>query len=149
MTIYQVMGATISTITKGSNFFTLAKSSFLSQPSKALFQFNIINSDKAEGQDILTDATMGTSNPTTTHSPTYYPYATFGAECCGIVTSLLWADDNLNTGYEWVKVASSKYLVSGVLNSSKTQFNDPFGDLSFTNGTCWAGRYSVGVNPFA
>ena len=93
----------------------------------------------------------GTSMPTKTVQPSYFPVATKGGECAAIVKSLDWADANLMEGYEFVQVnntTSPLYFVSGVLNSSETDFNNPFSGTDFAKGVCWAGDYAVGINPF-
>ena len=91
-----------------------------------------------------------------------FPYATKGAECAAIVYDLEWANSNLLGGYEWMKAgtrSSAKgtdvavYFVSGVLASSKTEFNDPFkvdadNNPNFVEGACWKGVYEPGNNPF-
>ena len=87
----------------------------------------------------------GTSNPIKQVQPAFYPFATKGAECAAIVKSLDWADANLEQGYEWIQTndsATKNYFVSGVLNSSETDFNNPFAtgaSLPFLNGACWEG----------
>lgn len=110
---------------------------------------------------VISAAALGTviggcSNPNTSVQPAYYPFATLGSECAAIVTSLDWADNNLATGYEYLQVynvnTAYKYFVSGVLTSSKTDFNDPFDAVKsgtqFTKGCCWNGDFMVGINPF-
>lgn len=77
-------------------------------------------------------------------TPEYFPYANAGAECSAVVTDLSWADNNLEA-YEWLAMvdgATTKYLVMGVLNSSKTDFNDPFGAVEVDHATCWKGVHS-------
>ena len=98
----------------------------------------------------------GTSAPVTNVHPAYFPVATKGAECAAFVTNLSWADNNLYAGYEWFTVQTAqgvtKYFVSGILNSSQTEANDPF-DASdspgVTSACCWNGDYTVGLQPFA
>jgi hypothetical protein len=86
-------------------------------------------------------------------TPEFYPYATEGAECCAFVTSLTWADNNLHD-YEYVCTddgsGTSGFLVFGELNSTKTQFNDPFGGSGtqaqrqgFVDGACWDGQIAT------
>lgn len=85
-------------------------------------------------------------------TPEFYPYATEGAECCAFVTALTWADNNLHD-YEYVVTdngsGTAGFLVFGELNSTKTDFNDPFGGggsqaarEGFVNGACWDGGNS-------
>ncbi len=103
----------------------------------------------------------GTSDTEDIITPAFFPVATKGAECAAICSSLAWADQNLEGGYEFVQVlysavaGASRFFVSGVLNSSQTLSNDPFGAqgeaaglLSGRQAACWSGVYSVGVNPF-
>lgn len=102
----------------------------------------------------------GTSDVEDIVTPAFFPVATKGAECAAICNSLNWADQNLEAGYEFVQVlysavvGASRFFVSGVLNSSQTLSNDPFGTQGEAQGlltrqaACWSGAYSVGVNPF-
>lgn len=94
----------------------------------------------------------GTSNPTKSVQPAYFPFATQGAECAAVVKSLDWADANLEQGYEHMLTnndsTNGTIFVSGVLNSSETDFNNPFSGTDFLTGCCWEGDYQSGVNPF-
>lgn len=83
--------------------------------------------------------------------PHFFPVATAGAECAAQVTDLGWADSNL-TDYEWIALntqAGIQYFVTGVLNSSQTQANDPFAKSEVVRAACWAAGYAEGLNPFA
>lgn len=117
-------------------------------------------------QDGATDGALvgGTSSPIVNVHPAYFPVATKGAECAAIVTTLAWADANLFAGYEYFILEDKRdgtgkgavaYFVSGILNSSQTQANDPFDPskggtgIVAGEGCCWAGDYTVGLNPFA
>lgn len=103
----------------------------------------------------------GTSAPITNVHPAYFPVATKGAECAALVTNLSWADSNLYAGYEYFILSDTgtgaarrvTYFVSGILNSTQTEANDPFGTqgaaIGFQSGCCWSGDYTVGLNPFA
>ena len=100
---------------------------------------------------------VGSSNPVESVAPSYFPVATAGAECAAHVKSLTWADQNLLTGYDWVlynpsaAAASQRYFVTGILNSSQTQANDPFSSTTYPDvvgAVCWAGNFVSGVNPF-
>jgi len=102
----------------------------------------------------------GTSDDEDVCTPAFYPVATKGAECAAICSSLAWADRNLEQGYEYIYLLYSatagaeRYFVSGVLNSTQTLSNDPFGTQGVSQGlisgqaACWNSAYSVGVNPF-
>ena len=95
----------------------------------------------------------GTSSPVTNVHPAYFPVATKGAECAALVTDLSWADSNLFAGYEYflveTKNGTTSYFVSGILNSSQTEANDPFERAKgFAAGCCWSGDYTVGLQPF-
>lgn len=82
--------------------------------------------------------------------PKYFPVATKGAECGALVSSLDWADVNL-IDYEYIQLGTSDFFVTGVLNSSQTQANDPFDSNDspgIKSGCCWNGGYSEGLNPF-
>lgn len=94
----------------------------------------------ANSQRILTTEIAGDNLGVIEVTPEFYPYATKGAECAAFVTDLSWADNNLNS-YEYVKTDNGAtlqgWLVFGVLNSTKTEFNDPFGSSLVQNATCW------------
>jgi len=82
--------------------------------------------------------------------PKYFPVATKGAECAALVSTLDWADVNL-TDYEYLQLSATSYFVTGVLNSSQTQANDPFNSSDspgVTSACCWNGGYVEGLNPF-
>lgn len=101
----------------------------------------------------------GASNsiPVTSVAPSYFPVATAGSECAAVVKSLSWADSNLLTGYDYIlynpktTAANQRYFVTGILNSSQTQANDPFSSTTYPDvvkACCWAGNFVSGVNPF-
>jgi len=82
--------------------------------------------------------------------PSFFPVATKDSECAALVSSLDWADSNLSN-YEYVQVAASLYFVTGILNSTQTQANDPFAPAQLGQGgsaVCWSGTYTEGLNPF-
>ena len=89
--------------------------------------------------------------------PKFFAVATAGAECGALITNLDWADNNLSS-YEWMAVGTSStpaYFVTGVLNSSQTDANDPFNPASgspfanmVTKAVCWDADYNAGLNPF-
>lgn len=97
----------------------------------------------------------GTSAPVTNVHPAYFPVATKGAECAAYVDDLSWADNNLYAGYEYFVVTAGSgrvtYFVSGILNSSQTEANDPFASSQPGSpvACCWNGDYTVGLQPFA
>lgn len=98
------------------------------------------------------------SIPVTSVAPSYFPVATAGSECAACIKDLSWADSNLLTGYDWVlynpgaAAADRRYFVTGILNSSQTQANDPFSSTTYPDvvkACCWAGAFVSGINPFA
>lgn len=126
-------------------------------------QFTVYVDQAANGTfgTVSTDYTYkGACNsiPVTSVAPSYFPVATAGAECAAVVKSLSWADSNLLTGYDFVlynpkgSSANQRYFVTGILNSSQTQANDPFSSTTYPDvvkACCWAGNFVSGVNPFA
>lgn len=76
-------------------------------------------------------------------TPDFFPYATAGAECAAIVTNLSWAERNLSDfEYLLLSKTTGRYFVTGILNSSKTEFNDPFAAAGgVTVAACWSGTY--------
>lgn len=80
--------------------------------------------------------------------PSYFPVATKGAECGALVTKLAWANENLSV-FEYVQLDTNLYFVTGILNSSQTDANDPFAASPVSDASCWAGSYVPGLNPFA
>ena len=82
--------------------------------------------------------------------PQFFPVATKGAECAALVTSLNWAESNLES-YEFIAVATqggTQYFVTGVLNSPQTQANDPFAKSEVQGAACWNAGFLPGLNPF-
>lgn len=156
MEIRIVSKSTMSSVGTGADFFSLAKASFMFDEDKASTNLIAYVTLTGEGQTIMNgDLAGGTSTATQNIAPAYFPVATFGSECGAIVDNLAWADSNLNKGYEWILLnggASPNYFVSGVLNSSQTLSNDPFGTagtaIGFKTGACWSSSYQAGVNPF-
>lgn len=156
MEAHEITLSAIATTPNSADLFTCAKGKWIVQSTKA----QVYLDEKAVGQTKFpeTSKVAGTSVPAENVQPSFYPVATAGAECAAIVTSLTWADKNLLEGYEWVGVVytsgrATKYLVSGVLNSTQTLSNDPFGTQGasdgFVEGACWKGLYSPGQNPYA
>lgn len=91
----------------------------------------------------------GNNVPPEVVQPAYYPVATLGAECGVTLSNLTWAENNL-IDFEYVQYGAALYFVTGVLNSSQTQANDPFAasQPGFLTGVCWAGSYVPGLMPF-
>ena len=152
MEIRLVTKAQINAATTGADLFSLAKASFMFDTDKSAPGITAYVSVTGEGNAILTgDLLAGTSTATTNVAPSYFPVATFGAECGAVVTDLAWADQNLNKGYEYIVTTigqASTFFVSGVLNSTQTLSNDPFAQSQVTAAACWTSLYSAGVNPF-
>jgi len=80
--------------------------------------------------------------------PSYFPVCTKGAECGALVTKVSWAHQNL-AAFEWIQLETNLYFVTGILNSSQTDANDPFAAGEVDDAICWAGSYVPGLNPFA
>lgn len=156
MEIRLVTKANINAASTGADLFSLSKASFMFDSVKTTTSLLAYVSLTGEGQTIMTgDLVAGTSTATQNVAPAYFPVATFGSECGAVVSDLAWADQNLNKGYEYIVSSvgqTTRYFVSGVLNSSQTLSNDPFGTAGtgqgFINGACWSSSYAQGVNPF-
>ena len=136
MKVYQISNLGSATATSG-DLFTIAVNTLEVNGSDS---YALYVSRQADTAKLLTNEIAGDNNGVDVLTPEFYPYATEGAECAAFVTDLSWADQNLQS-YEYVKTdngsTKSGYLVFGVLNSTKTQFNDPFSGTSFQNGACW------------
>ena len=160
MEIHSFGNAALETaLQTNAGLFNVAANSILvnvgaGQGSKTapIFQLYVNQSDGAVGGDLV----GGTSSPITNVHPAYFPVATKGAECAAVVTDLSWADNNLFAGYEYftlnVKSGTTQYFVSGILNSSQTEANDPFNASDapgIVKAANWSGDYSVGLQPFA
>ena len=154
MDIYKTTLRTLGSATQNDDLYTIAKNSAipLGNGSVSTDGAIVYVNEKPDGMtQVIGTKIGGTSSPVKSVTPSYFPFATEGAECAALVTSLSWADNNLASGYEWLQLnvgASIKYFVSGVLTSSETEFNDPFAAAGFSVGCCWEGAYSVGINPF-
>jgi hypothetical protein len=130
-----------------SGLFNLAVNSII--PNGTDFIYYEYQSDD-QGIKNLT-ALAGDSIPVANVQPSFFPVATRGAECGAHVTDLSWADNNLLAGYEYIQITISgvtKYFVTGILNSSQTQANDPFTKSEVVKAACWAGEFTIGLNPF-
>ncbi len=106
---------------------------------------------KATGTKLCasTDEIGGSSIPLVAVEPSYYPKAMAGAECGAVVSTLDWANLNLHKGYQYV-VTKRGFFVSGVLNSTQTDANDPFTSTDIVDNqvACWREAYEVTYNPF-
>lgn len=136
MKVYQINNLG-STSNGAGDLFTIAVNTLEvnGSDSYALYAKIVANSTR-----ILTTEIAGDNRGVIEVTPEFYPYATAGAECAAFVTDLSWADNNLNN-YEYVKTdnggTTSGWLVFGVLNSTKTEFNDPFASNLVQNAACW------------
>lgn len=79
-------------------------------------------------------------------TPDFFPFATKGAEAAAKTTDLSWFELNM-IDYEVVtySISTTKYYLGfGVMNSSKTEFNDPFDTTKYglSIAACWAGTSS-------
>lgn len=149
----------MSAVTTNAGKFNVAANSIIPNLGAAagsktapIFQLYVYQSDG----NVPGALVGGTSDPVQNVQPSYFPVATKGAECAAVVTNKSWADNNLMKGYEWLLLqtasGTTKYLVSGILNSSQTQANDPFDSTDspgVDSACCWDGDYTVGLNPFA
>lgn len=128
-----------------ADLFTIAVNRMEVQGSDTFSLYVDIQADAVTS--LVTGTVIGGDNEGVKQvTPEFFPYATEGAECAAFVSSLTWADNNLSD-YEYVATddgsGSTGFLVFGVLNSTKTQFNDPFdtsgqaGRQGFVSGACW------------
>lgn len=143
MNAHQLTGANISSAPTAANLFTLAVARTEVGATNQTFVFYA--SEQATGQTVLTasNAVAGDDVAVPQVTPDFFPYATAGAECGAIVTGLSWAEKNLSQ-FEYILLnkTNSTYFVTGILNSSKTEFNDPFDSAGgVTAASCWAGGY--------
>lgn len=150
MDIRRIANSSLSNASASGDLFTMAKAHWvLDSTSSYLYMDYIAQNASATFTGAVA---AGTSVPAKNCQPDYYPVATKGAECGALVSSLSWADSNLEEGYEWILLGTNKYFVSGVLNSSQTLANDPFdstkGGVGVIAPACWDSQFMVGVNPF-
>lgn len=154
MDIYKTTLRTLGSATQNDDLYTIAKNSAIPLGSGSVSTdaaIVYVNVKPDNMTQVIGSKIGGTSSPVKSVTPSYFPFATEGAECAALVTTLSWADNNLASGYEWLQLnvgASIKYFVSGILTSSETEFNDPFSATGFSQGCCWEGAYAVGINPF-
>lgn len=139
--------ASRTTALNTADMATLAKNNILFEGSNLVLY---LNGTVQGASTFITSATElgGTGIPESEINAGFYPYATAGAECAAVVTSLDWANKNLAEDYEYVKLTGA-YFVSGTLVSSESEFNDPFATgADFVGGGCWASTHAIGVQPF-
>lgn len=153
MDIQLIANSSIAASTSNADLFTLAVNNVIPMSAQnALVYVNKV----ANGYALTNEEVAGTSSPTLQCSPSFFPLETKGAECAAVLSagSLAWADQNLESGYEYMKLVedtasrTSTYFVSGVLNSDKEEFNKPFEDSDVLHACCWDGEFAIGVNPF-
>ena len=157
MKIYSLDLTGAAKVFSSADLYTLANANIQVTANAGTTAVSAIVAFDAEGQTIFakTGILGGTSNPVESVAPSYYPKAVMGAECGAHVSTLSWADQNLNTGYQFVKTERG-YFVAGVLNSTQTDANDPFDSPSIYNGSqqgvkqaaCWDEPFQVTLNPF-
>lgn len=141
-----------SAIADNAGKFTLAVNAFIPNSTSTTKSITttcwtayITAKDGSFGYGLLVG---GNNSPVMDVQPQYFPVATKGAECGAVVSNLAWADNNLSN-YEFVHFGTGKYFVTGVLNSSQTQANDPFDATDspgITTACCWAGNYKEGLS---
>ena len=164
MNIYNLgQGAMASLVSKNDGLFTLAVNNLIPSTSSTQSSSSTQTESNAvftlyegftSGASIESSGGVliaGNNEAVTEVKPQFFPVATMGAECAALVTALGWADENL-TNYEFVKVVTQgglRYFVTGVLNSTQTQANDPFTKSEVVSATCWNANYADGLNPFA
>lgn len=146
----------LGSVTAGADLCSLARNKWQFSGKKPTTHNDLVHifvEEQAENQAILLTGSKvaGTSDAIENLSPSFFPVATMGAECAAIISDLAWADKNLDTGYEWAYVTDSPFskvliFVSGVLNSSQTDANDPFADPLVISASCWDALYQQGMN---
>lgn len=157
MQIYKLDLTGATQVLSSADLYTLANANVQVDADPSSDAISAIVGVAAQNQTIFAKSNIvgGTSNPVEQVAPSYYPKAVMGAECGAHITSLTWADQNLNTGYQYVKTARG-YFVAGILNSTQTEANDPFDSNLILTGTgqgtkqvsCWDEPYAVTINPF-
>lgn len=143
MIVYKIANLGGGTIT-AADLFTIAVNTL---EVNATDDYALYVGLKAQGFTLGSAPLAGDNKGVVEVTPEFFPYATEGAECAAFVTSLTWADNNLQS-YEYVVSDNGStqtgYLVFGRLNSSKTEFNDPFQKVGdFKNGACWSGNVTT------
>lgn len=150
MKVHQLTFTSGTLVMTSSDLYTIANGAILldDRPNSAAISGTFAT--KAQGATILGTLLGGDSNPVIEVQPSYYPKAIMGAECAAVVSSLSWADENLNDGYQFFPTARG-FFVSGVLNSSQTDANDPFAatEIVANQVSCWKEAYSRTFNLYA
>ena len=164
------LGGAASPALSSADLYSIAKARYIpntianvKQPAatdKYALYINQYASGSSLFNALLTDAPAGTQEEESVDFPGYFPVATKGSEAAAICSSLTWANKNLYPGYEFIYLlysatpGNARYFVSGVLNSSQTQANDPFGAQGIADGlisgqaACWAAPFNEGLNPW-
>ena len=145
-----IVDLTSVTAWSSADIYTLANANLLITNDPASATIMGVFLCEADGQTIIGATAGGSSIPLHVIQPAYYPKAILGAECGAVVSTLNWANENLQKGYQFVAV-SGGFFVSGVLNSTQTDANDPFTSPDITRNlvACWREDYTVTYNPFA
>lgn len=142
-----------------SDIYTLANANLLVNANASSTPIIGVFMCKAEGStQVIGTEFGGSSHPLKVLQPSYYPKAMMGSECGAVVTDLSWANSNLEGGYQFVKT-NRGWFVSGILNSTQTDANDPFtstliviasgtGQSAVRQVACWKEDYEVTYNPF-
>lgn len=150
MKVYE-LDLSVPTTFTAADLYTLGNANVLLSANPSRGSVGVIAGVLADGQTILDPASIfgGTSVPAQVVQPAYYPKAVKGSECAAQVLTLDWANENLEAGYQWLKT-NGGYFVSGVLNSTQTDANDPFSSADIVPGNvaCWKEPYGVTYNPF-
>lgn len=118
-----------------SGLFALARAQMTFEATGVVGQFSEVPS----GFTLTGTVIGGDDSEQFATQPDFFPFATKGAECAMLSTSLQVIQDNL-VDFEyitWQKAGVPQYLGFGVLNSTKTDFNDPFAGA--LKAACWAG----------
>lgn len=151
MNIFELNINSATLTLSSANLYTLANANMYLTADPSRDPISAIVAYAAQGQTIFPAAAnyAGTSVPVVNVQPAYYPKAIKGAECAAHVSTLDWANENLNQGYQWCKTGAG-YFVAGVLNSTQTDANDPFAstDILTNQVACWKEEYGISINPF-
>lgn len=142
MKIHQITLSSATLVLSAADLYTLANGNLLIDNRANTTAISGAYYVKAQGSTILGLVLGGDSNPVIEVQPSYYPKAIMGAECGAVISDLSWADQNLVDGYQFVQTARG-YFVSGVLNSSQTDANDPFTSTTIVANqvSCWKEDY--------
>lgn len=145
MKIVKVDLTTTASLT-GADLYTLANGylNITGSPDTAVISgsFSVAAQGVAVVRFTGVDLYGGDSIPVVEVQPSYYPKAIQGAECGALVSSLSWADLNLEAGYQFCRAGTADFFVSGILNSTQTDANDPFTKTEIISVGCWEEGYS-------